>query len=271
MDKTALVHRTPMKTSIHPRRPLIAIAASLVLLSAPAQALIVAITSNPSSYSNITFNDTASFNPSNQQGITVASSFVPSSWSGTLNTLVPTVDPVTMDVGGGDMSATFAGTNYNILLNNVQLDHQAGNTGHAVLSFRFRVEFLISTAGLASQPTISPVFLATGNVSNAKAGAYAQLTGQIDYFVTGNALPVDTVTYAWSTTSPGPFSQGISGTAAVGTTPALNPGDTLTLEGSFDLLADPTTISLQTIPEPGSAALLLGAGGLLLRRRRAEG
>lgn len=261
-----------MKTFIHPRRSLVAIAASLVLISAPAHALIVAITSNPSSYSNITFNDTASFNPSNQQGITVASSNVPSSWSGTLNTLVPIPAPITLDVGGGDMSATFAGTNYNIWLNNVDLAHQAGNTGHAVLSFRFRVEFLISTAGLASQATISPVFAISGNVSNAKAGAYAQLTGQIDYFVTGNAMPVDTVTYGWSTTSPGPFTvPALSGTAAVGFTPALNPGDTLTLEGSFDLLADPTTISLQTIPEPGSAALLLGAGGLLLRRRRAEG
>ena len=204
--------------------------------------------------------------------MTFASSIIPTAWTGTLNTLVPTTDPVTFDVGGGDMSATFAGTSYNIWLNNVQLDHLAGNTGHADLLFRFQVEFQISTAGLPSQATISPVFAISGNVGT-KAGAYAQLTGQIDYFVTGNPLPVETVTYAWSQTGAGPFSApAVTGTATIGTTPALVPGTTLTLQGQFNLLADPTTISLQTIPEPGSAGLLLlGASGLLLRRRRVQG
>ena len=263
-----------MKKAIHPRRPLVAIAASLVLLSAPAHAVFIAINAPTTSYSSIAFNDTASVNPSNVNGVTNTASLV-TSWSGALNSYSGS-DPNTLDVGQGDMSATFAGTSYNVWLNNVLLTHQSGNTGHAVLSFRFRVEYQVDNSsaslGIAPQATISPVFAISGNVGT-KAGAYAQLTGQIDYFVTGTALPVDTVTYSWSQTGAGPFSNpAVTGTAAVGTTPFLSPGTTLTLEGYFDLLADPTTISLQTIPEPGSAGLLLlGASGLLLRRKRAEG
>ncbi len=246
--------------------------AAALLLSASAQAQISGINVGTSSAS-IQFDDTNSTVP--PAGTTnVTQSTGP--WAG-----VPTFalsvlpDPITADFATGDITATFAGSNYMVALNNIQLSQVNATAGFALLVFQFTVEYTLASA-LPLQATLFPNFLISGTVGTG-GGSLAAMTGSIDYYDVTNASYsfglLDTVNYNYLNLIPGPFVNApVNGVPVNGFTPLIPVGSNLTLVGNFTFKVDPSSLSGQSYaaPEPSVCILALAAGlPLLLRRRRA--
>jgi hypothetical protein len=239
-------------------------------LASSATAQIVGINMVNSS-AVIKFDDQNSFNGSNPGSLY---SQISGAWTGTTWSLSQT-DATTFDYANGDVAATGAGTAYNISLSNVTLTQAPLNTGYADLNFQFTVEYVLGATGLpASNPTQFSSFLVSGTVQPS-AGSYAWIKGTIDYYgvnTAGTISQLDQVTYNWFYNTPGSFNNiTVNGTAGTGTTPALVPFTTLTLVGNITFEVDPASLSVQTIPEPGTITLVgLGALGLIavIRRRK---
>jgi hypothetical protein len=146
----------------------------------------------------------------------------------------------------------------------------------------YNITNTLNSAGFMSGLTagsIAPQFLVSGNVST--AGNYATFGGVINYWDVppspGAPVFLGAYNYSFNTSTPGPFSTVVSGAGSI--INGVNAPDTLRLTGAFFIIADPASITVQSIPEPSSLALL-GAGliGLLGfgwqrlgRNRRANG
>jgi hypothetical protein len=192
-------------------------------------------------------------------------------WSGLLVTLSQT-DPTTLDYANGDFFASGAGISYSLALNNVTLSQPVGNTGYADLNYQFTIEYQTGGGGLISLPTSFPGFLVSGTVQTG-SGTFASILGSINYWgvdAAGVGTLLDTVNYNWLYTTPGTFNNlSVTGIANNGTTPALGPNSTLQLIGNITFRVDPATITVTTVPEPGTLALVgLGAASLVAFRRR---
>jgi hypothetical protein len=239
-----------------------------LLIAGSARAQIMGINLANSS-AVINFLDNNSFNGVNPGSIYTQSS---SPWNGlTLN--LSQTDSTTLDYANGDFFATGAGLSYNILLNNIVLSQPVGNTGYADLNFQFTVEYQLGGGGLpALLPTSFPGFLVSGTVQTG-VGTFASILGSINYYgvdAAGVGYLLDTVNYNWVYNTPGIFNNLlVTGIANNGTTPALGPNSTLTLVGNITFRVDPATITVETVPEPGTLALAgLGAASLFAFRRR---
>ena len=255
-----------MKTS--PRCFLLTALTLALPLSDRAHALITGINTPGTSLASINFDDTASFSP--PPGTTnITPNVTP--WNGALFSLPFTTDGTTLDTAQGDIAASFAGNSYAITFTNVLLQQSLLNTGFAKLVFQFNVEFQLDAAGLPSQATLYPIFNVTGTV---QIGGFAFVSGLINYNglnADGTANLLDTVSYNASYITPGAFSSpAVIGVPGGGTTPALGPNSTLTLDGVFTFIVDPASIQANSVmvPEPSSALLALLAAPLLLRRRK---
>lgn len=247
-------------------------AASLTLCP-QAHAAISGINTPAGSIASIIFDDTFSFDPLLNPGITLGGP-VASPWNGALVSLPLTTDPVTFDTASGDIDATFVGNAYAINLNNVLLNQAPTNTGTAHLTFNFNVEFQLDALGLPQQPTLYPNFVVDGTVQNIP-GSFAALTGWIDYIgvdAAGIYSVVETVTYTAFWGTPGNFNTTVFGAPVNGITPLLPGGSTLTLNGVIMFQVDPATIGAYSVmvPEPSAAVLALvgGAATLALRAKR---
>ncbi len=236
----------------------------------PAGAQITGI--NPAvSTAVINFFDNNSFIGVNPGGIYTQTNFL---WTGSAYTSSQT-DPTTLDYATGTISASGAGTSYNINLNNITLTQPVGNTGYADLFFKFTVDFNIGPGGLASLPTSFPNFLASGTVQTGGSG-YAYIFGNITYSgvdISGGFGLLDTVTYNWFYNTPGPFANIlVTGTPTSGTTPALMPNTIFEVKGEITIEVDPASIDiniLEEVPEPTTLALAgMGVAGLMVARRR---
>lgn len=247
----------------------LAVLAGGLLFSASTQAAISGINTPGTSLASINFDDTASFSP--PPGTTNITPNV-SPWNGALFSLPFTTDGTTFDTAQGDIAASFLGNTYAITFTNVLLQQSLLNTGFAKLVFQFNVEFQLDGAGLPLQATLYPIFNVTGTV---QIGGFAFVSGLINYNglnADGTANLLDTVTYNASYVTPGAFSSpAVLGVPGGGTTAALAPNSTLTLDGVFTFIVDPASISANSVmvPEPSSALLALLSLPLLLRRRRA--
>jgi hypothetical protein len=253
-----------MKT---PRKITLAATVAGLLFQTVAQAFVGGINTPGTSNASITFNDTLSV----PTGALYPGPSV-SPWNGSIQTLPITTDP-NGDFAKGSIDASYVPLTdfYWLNFGSIVLNQAAGNTGFADLIFNFAVEYQLDLLGLPSQSTIYPILIVNGTV---QPGGFAQINGTINYFgsyqttagITTGLL--DTVTYNSMWNTPGTFSGFAGGTASVGTTPALIPGTTLTLSGSMRFRVDPAMMSVESVPEPASAALLLGSAALLMVRRR---
>jgi len=256
-----------MKTN---RLPLFVAASAVVmgLLSAgTARAQITGVNLANSSVV-INFLDNNSFNGGFPGG---TYSQVSNPWSGLLVTLSQT-DSTTLDYANGDFFASGAGNSYSLFLNNITLSQPVGNTGYADLNYQFTIEYQIGAGGLISLPTSFPGLLVSGTVQTG-SGTFASILGSINYYgvdAAGVGTLLDTVNYNWLYTTPGTFNNlSVTGIANNGTTPALGPNSTLQLIGNITFRVDPATLTVETVPEPGTLALAgLGAAGLVAFRRR---
>ncbi len=232
--------------------------------------MITGINTPGTSLASINFDDTNSFSP--PPGTTNITPNV-SPWNGALFSLPFTTDVTTLDTAQGDIMASFAGNSYALTFTNVLLQQSLLNTGFAKLVFQFNVEYQLDAAGLPSQPTLFPSFAVTGTVQNP---GFAFVSGFINYNglnADGTANLLDIVNYNANFGAPGPFSNtvnGVPGGPGAGTTAALAPNSTLTLDGVFTFIVDPASIHANSVmvPEPSSALLALLAAPLLLRRRK---
>ena len=237
-------------------------------LSDRVDAAISGINTPGTSFASINFDDTNSFSP--PPGTTNITPSV-SPWNGALFSLPFTTDITTLDTAQGDIAASFVGNSYAITFTNVLLQQSLLNTGFAKLVFQFNVEFQLDGAGLPLQATLYPIFNVTGTV---QIGGFAFVSGLINYNglnADGTANLLDTVTYNASYVTPGAFSSPpVIGVPGGGTTAALAPNSTLTLDGVFTFIVDPASISANSVmvPEPSSALLALLSLPLLLRRRK---
>jgi len=257
-----------MKTPLPLSHTILAPLAAALLLTSAGHAAISSINTPGTSVASINFDDTTSLSP--PPGALYPTSTSP--WTGAIHSLPFTTDPTTFDTAQGNIAASFAGVNYAITFTNVLLNQALLNTGFAQLVFQFNVEFQLDAGGLPSQPTLFPSFTVNGTV---QTGGFAFVTGFINYNgvnADGTANLLDTVNYNAFFSTPGGFSSTVTGVPGSGTTAALAPNSTLTLDGVFTFIVDPASISAesQMVPEPGSAILAILAGvPLLLRRRRA--
>lgn len=236
-------------------------------LSDRADAAISGINTPGTSLASINFDDTNSFSP--PPGTTNITPNV-SPWNGALFSLPFTTDGTTFDTAQGDIAASFLGNSYAITFTNVLLQQSLLNTGFAKLVFQFNVEYQLDAAGLPSQPTLFPSFAVTGTVQNP---GFAFVSGFINYNglnADGTANLLDTVNYNANFGAPGPFSNTVNGIPNNGSTPALGPNSTLTLDGVFTFVVDPASIHASSVmvPEPSSALLALLSAPLLLRRKK---
>jgi hypothetical protein len=153
---------------------------------------------------------------------------------------------------------------------------EASGLGYAYEQLNFDAEYAITNVSNAAYfntgllgTTVTRSFLISGNLPNSTD--FATFGGEIDYYDVTTSTPLGSVTFGTTVTGVGPFSQTVTGSGLV---VGINGPDVLQLTGSFFLIADPASVSVQSVPEPSTLALL-GAGALSLvgygwRRRRAR-
>ncbi len=246
----------------------------LITLAVPplAHGAIMGINTPGTSYAAINFDDTNSNGP--PLGITNTGPST-SPWNGSLISLALTTDPNTSDQAQGDLTATFIPfTNtYGISFSNILLTQPLSTTtGLALLSYSFNVQYQLDVAGLPVQATLFPTFFLNGTVQS-PPGSFAAFSGSLDYYgvdISGAFNLQDSVSYSGFWTTPGPFAATVTGTPTLGTTPLLMPNTVFEIQGSFKFQVDPATIGGYSlmVPEPGTWALALVGGALVLVGRR---
>ena len=211
------------------------------------------------------FDDTGSVATSGT-GVTNAN-FVVNPWSGALTPQPAFTDPNTGDSTSGFYFAFSGGNSYAVFLNSVQVNHQLANTGSATLTMVYGVEFQCNALGLPLAPISLYNYAVTGNI---QPGGFATFNGVLTYTSAALGL-LDQVNYAYLNTTPGPFFATVSGTPTSGAPFTLPANDTITLNGQFQIIADPASITVSSVPEPSTYAMALAGlacGGYSMFRRR---
>ncbi len=118
---------------------------------------------------------------------------------------------------------------------------------------------------------VSRSYNVSGTVGSSP-GSYAQFGGEMNFYsvIGGVSAPLGQLTFSYLNTSPGgSFATTVTGSGIIGGGVVVNNPDFIRVTGTFYVAGDPSTITVQSVPEPSALALLgLGALGLGQRNRR---
>ena len=127
-----------------------------------------------------------------------------------------------------------------------------------------------TTNGVVSS-FVSRSYSVSGTVGSSP-GSYAQFGGEMDFWsvIGGVAAPLGTLYFSYLNTSPGgSFATTVTGSGTIGSGVIANNPDFIRITGSFYVAGDPSSIHVESVPEPSSVGLLaVSALGLLQRFRR---
>ncbi len=132
----------------------------------------------------------------------------------------------------------------------------------------FNVTNIVNATGTAGTlpGLVSRAFTVSGTVGSS-AGGFVAFGGEMNFWDgTTNTSLGSPLTFNYFSNSPGAFTASVTGSSVIG---AVNFPDVLRITGSFFLIGDPSTITVQSVPEPASLTLAATAVcGLLLMARR---
>ena len=238
--------------------------ASCAAIVTPAHAAIVGIIGSDSVV-NALFDDTNSLNATSNPGTTNLVTTALAGWSGGIYNQPLVVDPVTGDDATFGIFAFSTPTTYGVFLTGTQLTQQVGNSGFARMDINYRISFQMDAAGLPTQLISIPSINLAGTVQPL---GFAVFTGSLT-FESAALGTFNTVNYAYSNTTAGAFSTTITGTPMSPPSFSLPANDILTLAGTYTMIVDPASFSVEFVPEPSVAAsAMLGLAACTLRRRR---
>ncbi len=153
--------------------------------------------------------------------------------------------------------------------------NQVGASSYAYEQLDYSIDYDLvnspNSAGFLSGVLPSNVtrsFNVFGNVGTAP-GSYAQFGGEMNFWSVSGGTPtaMGTLNFSYLNLAGGAFSTVVTSSGTIGSIPINNP-DFIRITGSFYVAGDPSSITVQSAPEPSSLGLLGMAGLGLLRRFR---
>ncbi|HEY2838631.1 MAG TPA: PEP-CTERM sorting domain-containing protein [Pirellulales bacterium] len=132
----------------------------------------------------------------------------------------------------------------------------------------FNVSSLVNTTGTAGTIAglVSRSYAVSGTVSNSSS-AFVAFGGEMSFWDgTTNTLLGAPLLFNYFSNTPGAFTATVSGSSVIN---AVNFPNVLRITGDFFLIGDPSTISVNSVPEPSTIALAaLGLCGALVHAAR---
>jgi PEP-CTERM motif-containing protein len=197
--------------------------------------------------------------------------------------LAPTPSISSFNDGGGNLAnsgiVAYVG-GPNSLVDDAQIGMfmnltQTGSSAYAYEQLNYAADYsltnIVDAAGVltgASPSNVSRSFAISGSV-----GSWVEFGGIMNFWdvpTAGAPTLLGSLLFSYYNASPGTFSTVVSSSSLIGSTPVTNP-DLIRVTGDFFVAGDPSSISVQSVPEPSSLLLAaLGIVGLLTvaRRRR---
>ena len=180
----------------------------------------------------------------------------------------------------GSVAVTPTGTYDDAVVGVTMSLTQVGTLSYAYEELDYSIDFSLVNnvpfgGGLAgvTNGTVTRMFNVSGTVG-AAPGSFVEFGGQMDFYEISGGIyqgkALGSLDFYFLNTTPGPFTATVSGTGFIGgPNGALGDPDRVRITGSFFVAGDPSTINVQSVPEPSALGLLgLGALGLLGRNRR---
>ena len=155
--------------------------------------------------------------------------------------------------------------------------NQVGSSSYAYEQISYNIDYSLVNSpnsqgflsGVLSPATVTRSFAVFGSVNSAP-GSYAQFGGEMNFWavISGTPVSMGQLTFSYLNTAGGPFSTVVTSSGVIGSAP-VNAPDFIRITGSFYVAGDPSSITVQSIPEPTALALLgICTVGLLKRNRR---
>jgi hypothetical protein len=154
--------------------------------------------------------------------------------------------------------------------------NQVGASSYAYEQLDYNIDYsLVNTpnsAGFISgvlPGLVTRAYSVSGNVGTGP-GSYAQFGGEMNFWSVSGGVPtsIGTLLFSYLNTTPGgAFSTIVTSSGTIGSI-AVNSPDSIRITGAFYVAGDPSSITIQSLPEPSALGLVCMGGVSLLRRAR---